>query len=54
MGREKRKETTFNKVVNVAEDGEITVLDYIFYDTLHGKPFNGATGSKFYPVSRER
>ena len=47
----KRKETIYNKVVNVAEDGEITVLDYIFD---HGDGFKGATGSKFYPVSRER
>lgn len=49
-----RKQTNYNKVVNVAEDGEITVLDYIFYDEMHGKPFCGATGSKFYPVSREQ
>ena len=47
-----RKQTNYNKIVNVAEDGEITVLDYIFYDEMHGSPFCGATGSKFYPVSR--
>lgn len=47
-----RKETKYNKVVNIAEDGEITVLDYIFFDTLHNKPFNGATGNTFYPISK--
>ncbi len=51
--KEARKQTMYNKVVNISKDGEITVLDYIFYDDMHGKPFNGATGSKFYPVSKE-
>jgi hypothetical protein len=49
-----RKQIDYNKIVNVAEDGEITVLHYIFFDTMHGEPFNGATGHKFYPVSREQ
>ena len=44
-----RKEQVFNKVVNVAEDGEITVLNYIFDD---GNGFKGATGYRFYPVTR--
>jgi hypothetical protein len=43
-----RNEIKYNKVVNVAEDGEITVLDYVF---THSDSFKGAVGSKFYPVS---
>lgn len=46
---ETKKETTYNKVVNIAEDGEITVLDRVFE---YSDDFRGATGSKFYPVSR--
>lgn len=45
-----RQQTDYNKVVNIAEDGEITVLDYTFD---HGDGFKGATGSKFYPVSQD-
>lgn len=26
----KRQQTDFKKVVNISEDGEITVLDYVF------------------------
>lgn len=44
-----KNETKYNKVVNIAEDGEITVLDYTF---KHSDGFKGATGSKFYPVSQ--
>lgn len=48
---ETKEQTSYNKVVNIAEDGEITVLDYTF---KHSPDFKGATGSKFYPVSREQ
>lgn len=49
-----RKEKQYNKVVNYNEETkEVTVLDYIFYDTLHNKPFNGAVGSVFEVVSKE-
>lgn len=44
-----RQETKYNKVVNISEDGEISVLDYTFD---HGDGFKGATGSRFYPVSK--
>lgn len=44
-----RKETKYNKVVNIAEDGEITVLDGVFN---YKDGFKGAIGSKFYPVSK--
>lgn len=43
-----RIETKYNKVVNIAEDGEITVLSETF-DYSDG--FKGATGNKFYPVT---
>jgi len=46
-----KKQIDYNKIVNVAEDGEITVLSYIFN---HGDGFKGATGCKFYPVAREQ
>lgn len=46
----KREQIDFNKVVNIAEDGEITVLDYVFD---HGNGFKGATGTRFYPVSKK-
>lgn len=50
-----RKETQYNKVVNFdKETNEITVLDYTFDDTLHSKPFKGATGSKFEVISKEQ
>lgn len=46
----KKEQINYNKVVNIAEDGEITVLDYVFD---HKDGFKGATGSRFYPVSKE-
>lgn len=39
----------YNKIVNVAEDGEISVLDTTF---MYKDGFRGATGSVFYPVSK--
>lgn len=45
-----RESKTFKKVVNIAEDGEITVLNDVFKYT---DGMQGATGSKFYPVSKE-
>lgn len=47
--KNERIEIKFNKVVNF-EDGEITTLDYLF---LHSDSFCGATGSKFYPISKK-
>jgi hypothetical protein len=44
-----KTETKYNKVVNISEDGEITLLSYVF----ECKDFKGATGDRFYPVSRE-
>lgn len=50
---EDRKQYDFWKVVNYdKENREITVLDYVFNDTMHEKPFNGATGSKFDIISK--
>lgn len=50
-----RKETKYNKVVNFdKETKEITLLDYTFDDTLHGKPFKGATGTVFEVISKEQ
>jgi len=46
-----RKSKRISKVVNISEDGEITVLNELFYCT---DGFCGATGSKFYPVSEDR
>lgn len=46
-----RKQIDYKKVVNIAEDGEITVLDYLF---IHNPEFKGATGSKFYPISKSK
>lgn len=47
---QQREQITYNKVVHISEDGEITVLDYVFD---YGDGFKGATGSHFMPVSRE-
>lgn len=44
-----RTSTIYQKVVNIAEDGEITVLDEIFE---YSDSFKGATGNSFYPVSK--
>jgi len=41
-------EKRYDKIVNIAEDNEITILDYVFE-----KGFSGATGSKYYPVTEE-
>lgn len=41
----------YNKIVNVSEDGEITVLDTTF---IYKDGFKGATGSRFYPVSKKQ
>ena len=49
-----RTETKYNKIVNFnKETNEITVLDYTFDNTLHGKPFKGATGTKFEVISKQ-
>jgi hypothetical protein len=51
--KEGRKQYDFWKVVNYdADNKQITVLDYAFNDTLHSKPFNGCTGSKFDVISK--
>lgn len=44
-----REQIDYKLVVNISEDDEITVLDYVFN---HGT-FKGATGSIFYPVSKD-
>ncbi len=49
--KKSNEEKTFNKVVNIDENGEITLLSYIF---KHSDGFMGATGSKFEPVTREQ
>ncbi len=50
-----RKQITYNKIVNYdKETGEITVLNYVFDDTLNGGTFKGATGSKFEAISKEQ
>ncbi len=46
---QQREQINYNKIVNIDEDGEITVLDYVFDD---GDGFKGATGTRFQPVSR--
>jgi hypothetical protein len=38
----------YNKIVNIAEDNEITILDYTF--NYNGN-MRGATGSVYYPVT---
>lgn len=43
-----RQEITYNKVVNISNDGEITLLHYVFDN---GAGFKGATGTTFSPVS---
>lgn len=46
-----RTSTKYNKIVDISEDGEITVLNDVFsYDNNH----KGATGSKFYPITEEQ
>lgn len=40
-----KNSTVINKVVNIAEDGEITVLAELF---KYENGFKGATGHKFY------
>lgn len=45
-----RQGKTYNKVVNIAEDGEITVLVDVFE---YKDGFKGATGNKFYAISKE-
>ena len=44
-----RAQKDFYKVVNIAEDGEITMLDYVFSDGN----IRGAVGTTFYPVTEE-
>lgn len=43
--------TTYNKIVNVSECGEIQVLDDVF---MYRDGFKGATGSRFYPVTKKQ
>lgn len=48
-----RNQIDINKVVGVNTDtGEIYGVDYVFKSTLHGNPFNGATGSVMRLVSQ--
>lgn len=48
-----RVQYDFWKIVNFDKEyNEITVLDYVFNDTLHNDAFNGATGSKFDVISK--
>lgn len=45
-----KTQTTYNKVVNIAEDGEITVLCDVF---TYSYGMTGALGHTFYPVSKK-
>jgi len=45
-----KKETKYNKIVNIEEDNEITILDYVF---KYNDNLKGATGSKYYPITEE-
>lgn len=40
---------TYNKIVNVSEDGEISVLGTTF---MYKDGFKGVTGNTFYPISK--
>lgn len=44
-----KNQIDYNQVVNISEDNEITVLNHVF---VHSDSFKGATGNKFYPVSK--
>jgi hypothetical protein len=44
-----KREIKVNAVVNIAEDNEIKVLEYLF---CHSDNFKGAVGSTFYPVDK--
>jgi hypothetical protein len=48
-----RQQTDHHEIVGITEHGEIMMLNYTFYDEMHGKPFCGATGTVFVPVSQE-
>lgn len=49
-----RTKKEYNEIIGITKNGEIHMVDYIFEDTLHGKPFCGATGSCFYPLTQEQ
>jgi hypothetical protein len=51
MKNSEKKETLYNKVVNISEDGEITLLEYTFN---HSDGFKGAVGSIFYPITEKQ
>lgn len=54
MTNQNRLQIEINKVLGVAEDGEIIAADYAFIDTMHGEKFNGVTGSRFYALTQEQ
>lgn len=49
----KKKETTYFEIIGITEHDEIIMLDKTFEGTMYGKPFCGAVGTSFAPVTQE-
>lgn len=48
-----RQELRLYKCLGITKHGELIMVDYFFSDTMNGKPFHGATGTRFVPISQE-
>ncbi len=48
-----RQQLILNKCVGITKQGELILVNYLFNDTLHDKPFHGATGSRLCPLSQD-
>lgn len=47
-----RNQTNYNKPVGIDFEGNLIIVNYIFDDEMHGKPFCGATGSTLAPLTQ--
>lgn len=47
-----RTQLNINKCLGITKDGELVMVDYLFSDEMSGKPFHGATGSRFVGITQ--
>lgn len=52
--KKQKLQKDYYEILGILKDGSLVMLDYIFIDTLYDKPFCGATGTSFSPVSQEQ
>jgi hypothetical protein len=48
-----RQQLEINKCIGITVNDELIMVDYLFNDTMHDKPFHGATGTMFSGITQD-